>query len=304
MPANVLTFDVECWFHAHNLRGAITREAWDELPPRIETPLDQILTALNRFDVRATFFILGWVAERHPETVARIMEGGHEIGTHGYSHATVSELGPTEFERDLERSVDILERLGAEVHSHRASNFSISAECEWALEILAAHGITCDSSIYPIGRRRYGISGYAVPAIHRLTLANGASIVEAPLSTRSVAGRRLPFGGGGYLRLYPLSLTKLLIRQLNAQGVPAIVYLHPWELDAGQPVVATSRRLRFQHRVNLHRTYERLLALLASFQFTTLADAVRTSEVLPTIQFPAVGVGRPVATGHSPSHGP
>jgi polysaccharide deacetylase family protein (PEP-CTERM system associated) len=297
VPANVLTFDVECWFHAHNLRGAITREAWDELPPRLEPPLGKILTALRRFDVRATFFVLGWVAERHPEVVTRILNDGHEVGTHGYSHATVSELGRAGFERDLERSVEILERLGADVHSHRASNFSISAECEWALEILAAHGITCDSSIYPIGRRRYGIRDYAVPTIHRLTLASGASLLEAPLSTRAVAGRRLPFGGGGYLRLYPLSLTKRLIRQLNAQGSPAIVYLHPWELDPGQPVVATSSRLRFQHRVNLHRTYERLLALLASFKFTTLAQALRTSAVLPTIPFPAAGTSRGVAMG-------
>jgi polysaccharide deacetylase family protein (PEP-CTERM system associated) len=297
VPANVLTFDVECWFHAHNLRGAITREAWDELPPRLENPIDQILTALRRFDVRATFFVLGWVAERHPEVVTRILEDGHEIGTHGYSHSTVSELGPAGFQRDLDRSVEILERLGADVHSHRASNFSVSAECEWALETLAAHGITCDSSIYPIGRRRYGIRDYPVPTIHRLTLASGASLLEAPLSTRSVAGRRLPFGGGGYLRLYPLALTKRLIRQLNAQGAPAIVYLHPWELDAGQPVVGTSPRLRFQHRVNLHTTHQRLLALLGAFEFTTLAEATRTSAALPTIQFPAAGARRPVAPG-------
>jgi polysaccharide deacetylase family protein (PEP-CTERM system associated) len=288
VAANVLSFDVECWFHAHNLRGSIRPERWDELPHRLGTPLGRILDALRRHDVKATFFVLGWVAERRPELVAAILADGHEIGTHGYSHSTVSELGRGGFERDLGRSLAVLRQAGAGVvRSHRASNFSISAVCEWALESLAAHGITCDSSIYPVDRRRYGIGGYAVPGIHRLRLPNGTSIVEAPLSTRSVLGRRVPFGGGGYLRLYPLWLTQRLIRESNARGLPAIVYLHPWELDPGQPVVRTSGRLRFQHRVNLHTTSDRLSTLLRSFQFTTLAEAVRTNAALPTMEFQA-----------------
>jgi polysaccharide deacetylase family protein (PEP-CTERM system associated) len=288
VPANVLSFDVECWFHAHNLRGAIRPERWDELPHRLGTPLGRILATLRRHDVKATFFVLGWVAERRPELVDAILAGGHEIGTHGYSHSTVSELGRTGFEHDLGRSLAVLREAGAEVvRSHRASNFSISADCGWALESLAAHGITCDSSIYPVGRRRYGIAGYPVQTIHRLQLANGASIVEAPLSTRPVLRRQVPFGGGGYLRLYPLWLTRRLIRDRNASGLPAIVYLHPWELDPGQPVVRTSGRLRFQHRVNLHTTSDRLSALLRCFRFTTLAEAVRTSAALPTVDFQA-----------------
>lgn len=288
MPANVLSFDVECWFHAHNLRAAIRPDRWDELPQRLGTPLAGILAMLRRHDVKATFFVLGWVAERRPELVAAILADGHEVGTHGYSHSTVSELGRTEFERDLRRSLAVLRQAGAEViRSHRASNFSIAADCGWALESLAAQGIACDSSIYPIGRRRYGIAGYAVPTIHRLQLANGASIVEAPLSTRSVVGRQLPFGGGGYLRLYPLWLTQRLMRERNARGLPAILYLHPWEFDPGQPVVSTSRRLRFQHRVNLHTTSDRLSTLLRCFEFTTLAEAVRTSGALPTMVFEA-----------------
>lgn len=291
MTANVLTFDVECWFHAHNLRGSIRPDRWDELPHRLETPLGRILAALRRHDVKATFFVLGWVAERRPELVAAILADGHEIGTHGYSHSTVSELGRGGFERDLGRSLAVLRQAGAEaVCSHRASNFSISADCGWALESLVENGITCDSSIYPVGRRRYGIGGYAAPGIHRLRLANGTSIVEAPLSTRSVLGRRVPFGGGGYFRLYPLSLTQRLIRERNARGLPAIVYLHPWELDPGQPVVRTSSRLRFQHRVNLHTTSDRLSALLGSFRFTTLAEAVRASAALPAMDFQAAAL--------------
>ena len=294
MPANVLSFDVECWFHAHNLREAIRADRWDELPHRLGHPLGRILATLRRHDVKATFFVLGWVAERRPELVAAILADGHEVGTHGYSHSTVSELGPAGFERDLRRSLAVLRQAGADgICSHRASNFSISADCGWALESLAAQGIACDSSIYPVDRRRYGIAGYAVPTIHRLQLANGASIVEAPLSTRSVLGRQLPFGGGGYLRLYPLWLTQRLIREQNARGLPAIVYLHPWELDPGQPAVSTSHRLRFQHRVNLHTTSGRLSALLRSFPFTTLADAVRTSAALPTMDFEtAAGTSR------------
>jgi polysaccharide deacetylase family protein (PEP-CTERM system associated) len=291
VPANVLSFDVECWFHAHNLRGAIRPEHWEELPHRLGTPLGRILATLRRHDVKATFFVLGWVAERRPELVAAILADGHEVGTHGYSHSTVSELGRDGFDHDLGRSLAVLRDAGAEVvTSHRASNFSISADCGWALESLAAHGLTCDSSIYPVGRRRYGIGGYAVPTIHRLRLPNGGFIVEAPLSTRSVLGRRLPFGGGGYLRLYPLSVTQRLIREQNARGLPAMVYLHPWELDPGQPLVRTSGRLRFQHRVNLHATSDRLSALLRSFQFTTLAEAVRTSAVLPTVDFQAAAM--------------
>lgn len=294
MPANVLSFDVECWFHAHNLRHAIPADRWDELPHRLGDPLGRILDTLRRHDVKATFFVLGWVAERRPELVAAILADGHEVGTHGYSHATVTELGRVGFERDLRRSLAVLRQAGADgIRSHRASNFSISADCGWALETLAAHGITCDSSIYPVGRRRYGIAGYAVPAIHRLQLGNGASIVEAPLSTRTVLGRQLPFGGGGYLRLYPLWLTRRLIRERNGFGLPAIVYLHPWELDPGQPVVGTSRRLRFQHRVNLHTTFDRLSALLRSFPFTTLGEAVQTSPALPTMDFEtAAGTSR------------
>jgi polysaccharide deacetylase family protein (PEP-CTERM system associated) len=288
VPANVLSFDVECWFHAHNLREAIRPERWDELPHRLGTPLGRILATLRRHDVKATFFVLGWVAERRPELVAAILADGHEVGTHGYSHSTVSELGRAGFERDLGRSLAVLRDAGADVvRSHRASNFSISADCGWALESLAAHGITCDSSIYPVGRRRYGIAGYPVQTIHRLQLANGASIIEAPLSTRPVLRRQVPFGGGGYLRLYPLWLTQRLIRERNASGLPAIVYLHPWELDPGQPVMGTSGRLRFQHRVNLHTTSDRLSALLRSFRFTTLAEAVLTSGALPTVDFQA-----------------
>lgn len=270
---NFLTVDVECWFHAHNL--AVPERDWDKSPSRVVENVKRIVDLLAAHRSKATFFVLGYVADRFPEAVRLIDEAGHEIGTHGYGHRLVTAMSPYEFEKDLDRSLNALARLtGRKIAGHRASNFSIVDGTLWALGILARYGIEYDSSIFPVKRKRYGIPDYPERQPHRIDLGEGRGITEIPMSVAEVAGRTLPIAGGGYLRLYPHALTDLFIRRRNRAGHPAMVYLHPWELDANQPRVKTGRVKAFQHYVNLHTTESKLDRLLGSHRFGSIAEAL------------------------------
>jgi polysaccharide deacetylase family protein (PEP-CTERM system associated) len=249
----------------------VDRADWDRFESRIVASTDTILEILEAASVRATFFILGWVAERQPGLVRTISAAGHEIGCHSYWHRLVYEQTPQAFREDLRRVRGVLQDLvGRPVVAYRAPSFSITRRSLWALDILIEEGFRYDSSIYPTLHDRYGIAG-APLAPHRLVRPAG-EIREFPMPVYRGLGYPLPVGGGGYFRLYPYAVTRTGLRAINAAGRPVAVYVHPWEFDPGQPRLAPGRLKAFRHYVNLHRTERRLARLLRDFAFGTLGE--------------------------------
>ncbi|MDB5049156.1 MAG: polysaccharide deacetylase [Fibrobacteres bacterium] len=276
--SNFFTIDVECWFHAHNLH--MPRSAWDGSKTRVVENVHRILNLLAAHDSKATFFVLGWVADRFPEVVRMIDIAGHEIGTHGYHHEKVTDMTPYQFEKDLDMSLNALTRYTSQkIIGHRASNFSIVDSTLWALETMSRYGIEYDSSIFPVKRKRYGIPSYPNRMPHVIDLGNGASIKEVPLSVADIGGKTLPISGGGYLRLYPHAVTDLYIRHQNRQGRPAMLYFHPWELDVEQKRIATGRLESFQHYVNLDTTEWKLDKLLQRHSFTSVKENLASGSI-------------------------
>jgi polysaccharide deacetylase family protein (PEP-CTERM system associated) len=268
-----LTFDVEDYFHVANFDELIPRWQWDTLEPRIEASTHKILAALERAGTQATFFLLGWVADRHRNLVRDIQAAGHEIGCHGYWHRLIYRQTPTEFREDLCRARDVLQDIAGErITAYRAPCFSITPRSLWALDVLIEEGFRIDSSIFPTRHDRYGIAGARTEphCLHR----PAGDLWEFPLPIRRVFGFPLPVGGGGYFRLYPYGLTRRALRSINAAGQPFVTYLHPWELDPEQPRLAPGRMRAFRHYVNLKRTEARLAALLQDFRFGTLTQAL------------------------------
>ncbi len=276
-PINGLSFDVEEYFQVANFFETIPRSQWDSIPRRAAESTRRILDLLDRYDVRATFFVLGWLAERDPELVREIDRRGHEIGSHGWEHRLVYEMGPDGFRDELRRSKSVLEdAVGHGIEGYRASNFSITQKTPWALEILLEEGYRYDSSIFPIRHPRYGIPG-APRFPHRLSVGD-RTLVEIPLTTLEILGRNLPVAGGAYLRIFPLALIRHGLRAAHRAGHPGVVYLHPWEFDPDQPRIATSRFRRFRHYTNLRRTERKLEALLRGFRFVPLSEIVAEVE--------------------------
>jgi succinoglycan biosynthesis protein ExoA len=270
---NALTFDVEDYYHVSGFEHVIERGQWDTFESRVVANSHRILDVLDRTSTRATFFVLGWVADRHPQVVRTIHAAGHEIGCHSYWHRLIYRQTPEEFRADLCRSRDILQELiGGPVTMYRAPSFSLTRDCLWALDILIEEGFSVDSSIFPTWHDRYGIAGIS-PRPHRLRRPAG-ELWEFPLPIRRVLGYPLPVGGGGYFRLYPYRITRRLLRAINAAGRPFVTYLHPWEFDPGQPRVAAGPWRAFRHYVNLGRTASRLEAMLRDFRLGTMTEAL------------------------------
>jgi len=264
---NALTVDLEDWYHGIELPPSRWREFADRLGP----VTDRLLKILDARDMRATFFVLGDVAERQPELVSRIRSAGHEIGTHGCSHRFVYEQGEDEFREDIRRSLELLAGCGcADVIGHRAPYFSITRESLWALDTLAELGIRYDSSIFPVANYRYGIPD-APQWPHRV---NGGSLFEFPISTWRVGGRNLPIAGGAYFRLLPYSVTRRGIAAINRAGHPAVFYIHPWELDPDHPRIKLPRRIAVTHYANLRATERRLERLLGEFRFAPMREVL------------------------------
>ena len=278
---NALTFDVEEYFHAEAFSGVVRPEEWPSLESRVTRSTERLLDILDRDGVRATFFVLGWVAERHPALVREIASLGHEIGCHGHGHRMIQHLTRQEFERDVTRAKQALESAtGRPVLGYRAPTFSIMRETLWSLDVLAEAGFRYDSSIFPVVHDRYGIPD-APRFPHRLKAPNGCEITEFPPSTMLVLGRRLPVAGGGYFRLFPYRVTRRAIRRLNERdGQPAMVYLHPWEIDPDQPRLPVGPVTRFRHLVNVGRTEARLTRLLSDFTFASAADVLAETGLL------------------------
>jgi polysaccharide deacetylase family protein (PEP-CTERM system associated) len=266
---HALSFDVEEFFQVANLRASFAPERWDSVPSRLDVGMRAVLGALARHDARATFFFLGWVAERRPDLVRACLAAGHEIASHGYAHEFLDELGEDGLELDLERTEHALAAAGAERPiGFRASTFTLTRKTWWAFDVLARRGYRYDSSVHPVRHPVYGVPDFE-PGISVVRCRAG-EIVEFPVATWPFLGRNLPVGGGGYFRLLPLAVTRAAIASLERRGRPAALYLHPWEFDPDQPRQQASALRRFRHYVNLRRTLPRLEALLGRFRFTTL----------------------------------
>lgn len=271
---HALSFDVEEYFQVANLRGHFSRESWEEVPSRVDVGMDAILSALDRHRARATFFFLGWIAERHPDLVRRCLAAGHEIASHGYEHLFLQDLGPERFVDDLARTEAALVAAGAPPPiGFRASTFTLTRSTWWAFEILVRRGYRYDSSVHPVRHPVYGVPDFD-PGISRVEVASGGEIVEFPVSTYRCFGRNLPVGGGGYFRLLPVSVTRMALSALERQDRPGALYLHPWEFDPDQPRCPAPAFKRFRHYLNLARTLPRLEHLLASFRFGAMSEVL------------------------------
>ena len=266
--SNILTVDVEEYFHPTEVQSSVDSSRWSALPSRVEGQLALILDLFQRKGVKATFFVLGWLAERCPGMLRLIVDDGHEIGCHSYSHQLVYDLTPAEFKEDTRRAVRIIEdACGVTPRLYRAPSYSITRESMWALEVLVECGFTYDSSIYPIAHDRYGIAGFERHA-HVLHTPSGP-IHEIPIATVKLPnGRVAPVGGGGYLRLLPYCYTAAGIRRVNlGEGKPACIYFHPWEIDPDQPRLASGLVARMRTYGGLKGMERKLERLLSDFRF-------------------------------------
>lgn len=271
---NAFSVDVEDYFQVVSFEKAIPRDTWERLPARVEANTRRLLDLCREHAVRGTFFVLGWVAERWPRLVREIAADGHELATHGQDHRRVTTLTPAEFREDVRRSKATIEQIsGQPVIGYRAPNYSIVRETLWAMEILAEEGFRYDSSIFPIRHDRYGIPDFPRrPVPVRGT--NGTALHEFPISTVRLAGVNLPFTGGGYLRHFPLAFARWGIGRVNAEGLPAILYIHPWEIDPGQPRQKVPWLTRLRHYRNLDATEDRLARLFGEFPFAPVREVL------------------------------
>lgn len=268
---NILSIDVEEWFQVQNLRKAITPREWSSCEKRLSFLLFEILRLLEEKNVKATFFVLGWVAEHFPEIIAAIPQKGHEICSHGYSHSPVFTQTEEEFRQDVKRSLETIGKVtDRPILGYRAPSFSINAGCSWAFEVLSELGIRYDSSIFPIRHPEYGIPS-APRFPYTLKLKNGRELKEFPLSTVRLLGLNLPVGGGAYLRIFPYWCTRLCIKSLNSAGRSAIVYFHPWEMDPDQPREKIGVFKSFRHYTNLDLMKLKIRKLLEEFEFTSFS---------------------------------
>ena len=277
MVLNALSVDVEDWFHVGAFERTISRSSWDGLTHRVERNTDAVLALFAETGVSATFFTLGWVAERYPALMRRIAEAGHEVASHGYDHARVFTLSPEAFRADLRRSRALLEDAsGQRVIGYRAPSFSIDHRTPWAHAILAEEGYRYSSSVAPIRHDHYGWPESPRFAWRPVT---GSDFLELPVTTAEFGGRRLAAGGGGFFRLLPYGFSRWAIRQVNGrEKQPAIIYFHPWEIDPDQPRVAGAPlRSRLRHYSNLSVMADKLRRLTADFSWTRV-DALVARE--------------------------
>ena len=274
---NALTVDVEDYFQVSAMAPHIARDSWDAQPCRVERNVHRLLAMFAQHDARATFFTLGWIAERYPQLVRDIVAGGHELASHGYGHQRASEQSRDDFTEDVQHAKALLEDIGGKpVRGYRAPSFSIGHSNPWAFDVLLEAGYQYSSSVYPVQHDHYGM-----PDAPRFPYAARPGLIEIPITTTRVMGRNLPAGGGGYFRLAPYKLSRWALRRVNSiDRRPAIFYMHPWEIDPGQPRVAgTNLKTRFRHYVNLSRTESRLGHLLRDFKWGRVDEVFDLSTV-------------------------
>ncbi len=278
---NALTVDVEDYYQVSAFESVIRFEDWDRYESRVERNTHRILDILDEHKTQATFFVLGWIAEHYPRLVMEIDKRGHEIACHGYSHKLIYKQTESEFREETKRAKGSLEEIIQKpVLGYRAASYSITSQSIWALDILAEEGFLYDSSIFPIWHDRYGIPG-TERFPHRLGLKGQLTLAEFPLTTLHMGPFVLPIAGGGYLRLLPVWLVQWAIQRIHRQEKePVVIYLHPWELDPGQPRFDASRISRFRHYLNLHKMEEKFTALFSIFRFTTMREVLTSRGLL------------------------
>ena len=280
---NAFTIDVEDYFQVEAFAGVIDRATWDGFSTRVVNNTSLLLDMLAARGIRATFFVLGWVARKHPEIVRAIAAAGHEVASHGMSHRLVYTQSPEEFRRETIDAKALLEdQCQQPVHGYRAATYSITRKSLWALDILYEAGFQYDSSIFPMRHDRYGIPD-ANPLPHVLITPGGGKLVEFPISVLNYAGATIPVAGGGYFRLFPYWFTRWALREINRRGQEFVFYLHPWEVDPQQPRIAHAGVLsRFRHYQNLSRCQGRLNQLLGDFEFDTMRSVLESRQLLST----------------------
>ena len=272
---HLLSFDVEEYFHVEAARSAVAPTEWASFEQRLGPCVRGLLDLLETHSITATFFVLGWIAQHHPEFVQAIAQGGHEVASHGMTHSMLTRLTPEQFRQELQTSRKLLEDIsGSKVVGYRAPTFSVTRQTSWALDVLVEAGYTFDSSIFPIRHDRYGIPD-APRWAHRAVGPAGGEILEIPPLTLRMCGMNLPVGGGGYLRLLPSALVRRGLKVAEKLHRPGMIYLHPWEFDPGQPVLPMGKISRWRHRVNLHKTEAKLSGLLRKFSFGSVADYLK-----------------------------
>lgn len=288
---NALTIDVEDYFQVSAFAPYIDRRQWDQFECRVEANVERILELLLERNVQATFFTLGWIAERYPAMVRRIVDQGHELASHGYGHHRVTDMSPAEFREDITRAKRLLEDTGScAVQGYRAPSFSIDSTNLWALDVLAESGYRYSSSVYPIRHDHYGM-----PDAPRFAHRTSSGLIEVPMTTLRLMNRNLPSSGGGYFRLLPYAASRWLIRRVNERDQhPAVFYFHPWEIDPDQPRIGgVDLKTRFRHYLNLGRMETRLRRLLQDFLWGRMDMIFAPSRAS---QRPCVvAAGRPIA---------
>jgi polysaccharide deacetylase family protein (PEP-CTERM system associated) len=283
---NAFTVDVEEHFQVAALKSAFDVDDWSKQDSRVERNTDRILQILDEEGVKGTFFVLGWVADRVPGVVTSIVDGGHELACHGYSHQLIYDQAPDTFREETFRAKRVLEDVsGRAVNGYRAASYSITARSLWALQTLIEAGFSYDSSIVPARHDLYGIAGAPIYP-YRLSLPGVGDIVEFPPSTIGMAGMRMPIGGGGFFRLYPYAFTRWGMNRINRRAKqPVSFYLHPWEVDVEQPRVKTNWKSNFRHYNNLDKCEPRLKRVLKDFRFSPMREVLADLE-LPRIEMP------------------
>jgi len=268
---NALTIDLEEWFSGHILARGVKRESWETQELRVIKTTGKLLEILAHHKTHATFFVLGWLAERAPGLIKQIEEAGHEIASHGYSHTSITEMTPDEFEKDLKESIDVIGSCTRQrILGFRAPSFTVTTKTLWALGILARLGFKYDSSVFPLSFH----PDYGIPDAPLSIFKIHEKIFEVPLSCVEILRQRVPCAGGFYFRLYPYQLTRRLLQRCNKEGRPVIFYIHPWELDPEQPRVNLGSLNTLRHYYNIHKIPERLDRLLEDFQFATIREVI------------------------------
>jgi polysaccharide deacetylase family protein (PEP-CTERM system associated) len=283
---NAFTVDVEDYFQVTAFESQVSRNDWEQIPSRVVESTQRLLRLLNRYHVKATFFVLGWTAEKFPTLVEQISAAGHELACHSYWHRLIYRQTPEEFREDLQRAKRAIEHAGGQtIVAYRAPSFSVTRRSLWALEILVEEGFEIDSSIFPTVHDRYGMPNCDL-RLHMVETPAG-SLWEFPLAIQRVGRMSVPISGGGYFRLFPFHFSRLCLENVNRRKRPFAFYIHPWEVDPQQPRIDGASRLsRFRHYVNLQQTEQKLERLLKAFCFGTISEVVAkhraaASELLP-----------------------
>ena len=275
---NAFSVDVEEYFQVEAFSGQIPKKDWHKFPSRVEETTTRLLEILEAHHVKGTFFVLGWIARIHPALVGTIYKAGHEIASHGFDHSMITEMTPEAFRQDIRKSKAVLEGItGTSINGYRAPTFSITEKTSWAYEILLQEGFSYSSSVFPVWHDRYGWPKFGDDP-RRMASGKDGEIWEIPLSVGSIGPFRVPFGGGGYLRAYPLWLTKALFHGLERDGRHGVVYIHPWELDTRHPAIQAPFFRRLRHHVGIPKMRQKLIHLLQSLQFGTVAQLLEAYQ--------------------------